>query len=323
MCDVGGPRCSYSQEWLAAKRKLQRSKAYRDASYYEHERLERAARWRFQKEHPKEYQAHLPAREKWQTKAKPLTRRRAEALAKAFPKPAGWTAAEAPLRTKQLALEKALFKDSLPEKLEDVLVYYSQNGHADINGFLRRGERALDDGTREDLASVREHTLRRISELDEIFARAPKSKEPRVLYRHMLVEPGISPRAYAERYFKVGERVTDAAYMSTTEDASYIRGHAFKRSPSEYLVMQIVSRQGVSLQRQDYESAGSVQSWEKERLLPRGTKLRVLAIRSEEFSIDPAREEMRKQFGNLWYAPDIPPKRMTVVQLIDEEALKS
>lgn len=318
MCDVGGLRCEYSQLWLARKRKLARTAAYKEGGDYTRERLERMERWAFQGEHSKDYQAHLPARAKWQTKAAPLPRRKAEALLKTFPATPTMSQEEARAHTKALAEEHEALVEDIYSNEASTLAFYSMTGHESINSYLRLGAKGLPsyEHLSKDMETL---TKERIEVMDKIFERAELSSTPRQLFRHMLVEPGMSPRAFAEKYFKVGERVTDAAYMSTTEDAAYIRGHVFKRQPSEYLVMKILSRQGVSMQRDEYESEGNVQSWEKERLLPRGTKLRVVGIRNDEYSVAEERVDLRKQFGNYWGPAKIPPKRLVTVYLVDED----
>lgn len=320
MCNVGGPRCEYSQLWLARKRKLARTPAYREGGEYARERLEKAERWKFQRDHASAYQAQLPARAKWQTKAAPLPRRQAEAFRKTFPAMPAMGSEEAKAHTQKLAEEHEKLVEDIYSEEASTLGFYAMEGHETINSYLRLGVKGLppDDDLPEDLETL---TKEHIEVMDSVFARAEKSVNPRQLFRHMLVEPGITPRAFAEKYFKVGERVTDAAYMSTTEDPAYIRGHVFKRHPSEYLVMRILSRQGISMQRDEEEIEGDLQSWEKERLLPRGTKLRVVGIRNDEYSIAEEREGLRKQFGRHRGPSKIPPKRLVTVYLIDEEEL--
>lgn len=321
MCNVGGPRCDYSQLWLSRKRKLQRTPEYREASDYGRERLEREARWTFQKEQAPAFQKHLPKTAKWQTKATALPRRQAEALMKKFTPPSVISQAEAEALTHKLAQEHDEVVGDYRSEEASVLGFYAMTGHESINSYLRVGAKGLPqyEDYMEDMEKLTQH---RIAVMDALFEGHEKSFTPRQLYRHMLVEPGISPKAFAEKYFKVGERVSDAAYMSTTEDAAYIRGHAFKRRPSEYLVMKILSRQGVSMKRDEKETVGDLQSWEKERLLPRGTKLRVVGIRNDEYAIAEEREALHKQFGGiLWASDKIPPKRLVTVYLIDEDEL--
>ena len=321
MCNTGGPRCEYSQKWLSRRRKLQRTDDYKNASRSRQKGLERTERWRFQKEYSEEYQKHLPERAKWQRKAKALPRRKAEALARSQPPPKIFTAEEAVAHTAAMAEEhEELLKRLSPDEVH-ALILYTMASHEDINGYLRLGAKGVvtaDEYPNDDRVGF---ARERVAHLDAIFEKAYKHEEPRTLYRHMLVEPGMSPRRYAEKYFKVGERVADPAFMSTSEDPSYIRGHVHKRRPSEYLVMKIVTRKGISLQQYEEEFNGNIQSWEKERLLPRDTKLRVLAVRNEEYSIDDSRYQMKKQFGNGWGQDKILPKRLTTVVLIDEDEL--
>lgn len=322
MCNTGGPRCEYSGRWLLEKRRVQRTKKYKEAHSSEQERILWQCKNDFQKANSKEFKEHLPTREKWQTKARPLPRRRAEALAKTFPKPRTISSEEGTMLAERMNEEATGFREALSEEDAHSLNIYTMTAHSDINGYLRRGPKGIEESYmgEERLDFIKSHA----ENLKRVVGDYPKASEDRVLYRHMLIPAGISPREFANKYFKVGERVRDSGFLSTTEDPAYIAGHAFSRRPSEYVVMQILSKQGVSVQPSERERVGHLQSWEKERLLPAGANFRVVGVRRETLEIDLAREQMHQQFRSRtgYYSDPIPPKNFTIVQLVDETSLE-
>lgn len=323
MCDTGGPRCEYSSRWLLERRRLERSTEYRDGTHYQQKELLRKARNAFQESNPEDFKAHLPARQRWQTKAKPLPRRKMEAVAKTFSKPHILSPEEGAVLAAEMAEEHARLVENLSPDTRHALTTYSMASFEDINGYLRHGLKGIARDTNFPLEERAQQVEERIAGIKELLEQSELSRTPRVLYRHMLSPAGISTREYANKYFKVGERIRDDALLSTTEDPAYIRGHAHSREPSDYVVFQLLSRKGISLQPTDYESVGHLQSWEKERLLPPGTNFRVVGIRREEFSIHEDRRQMHKQFvrPKTGYWNKIPPKNFTVVQLVDEDLL--
>jgi hypothetical protein len=309
MCKTGGPRCEYSYRWSLVKRKIERSQKFKEASSYVQEVMLKEARFKFDSSNSALVIAHLPEKAKWQTKAKPLPRRKCEQLSKLFPKPAMPSQNEALLLTQNLLEEYRALSGRLTQDENRALIQYSITMHKYINGLLREGKKP-DCFTPEELRlSVTAGTLKKT--VDEY----PLATDVRVLYRHLIVPRGVTPREYAAKYFKVGERICDPGFMSTSEDPSYIRAHAYVRHPSNYVVYQVLSRKGVPLQRSE-ERVGDLQSWEKERLLPAGLKLRVVGVRQEEFSVSDDRVDMKKQFSSNKLA--LKPKRFTVVQLMDE-----
>lgn len=316
MCDVGGPRCVYASLWQARKRQLQRSQEFKKANVYEQENLLRVARNTFQQDNSEFFQEHLPKKQRWQTQAKPWTRRKCANLAKTFPFPSTFDLNEAVALTENLVQEFKTLLGSLTRDEENSLYSYSFVGYENINSFLRMGRKPNARFTPYETDLIETH----IKNLDSVVNKGNNPSGPlRALYRHILVPAGISPQSWADKYFKVGERVTDKGFMSTSEDTAYIRAHIHKRHPSDYVVLQILTRQGISLQR-TVEEPGRLQSFEKERLLPRGLPLRVVSVRKTAFTVHPSRVLVRRQFSkdkNLWKA-GIQPKTFTLVRLIDE-----
>lgn len=323
MCDTGGPRCEYSSKWLLERRRVERSRKYREETNYGKEELLRRTRNKFQEAHSEDFQAHLPAREKWQTKATPLPRRQMEALSKTFPTPRVLTPEEGEELAISMSEEHEQLVQDLPTGTRHALNTYSMSSFEDINGYLRRGIKGIAQDTNWPLNERLEQVEERVAAMKELLASAEPASTPRVLYRHMLAPQGITTRKYASKYFKIGERIRDDAFLSTTQDPAYVRGHAHYRSPSEYVVFQILSPKGVSLQSAEREDVGHLQSWEKERLLPSGVNFRVAAIRRESLAIHEDRYQMHKQFNksDYGYWKKIPPKNFIVVQLVDEDLL--
>lgn len=316
MCDVGGPRCEYANKWRNTKRKVMRTTKYKESGDSGRETILEKARNNFDNSNPALVKAHLRKKAKWQTKAKTLTKRHAEKLSKNFPKPETLTPDEALEQTNKLVQTFEKMKENLTLDHINALSAYSMTLHSSINPIMR-GDKVKDGISEKGV----EKTHEKINLIKECFQQADNT-EIKTLYRHLIVPKGLKPREYAEKYFKVGERIRDKGFMSTTMDPGYIRGHAHSRRPSEYIVFQIITRKGISLQREQ-EQVGSVQSFEKEILLPDALNLRVVNIRRESFGIHEDRVQVHKQFNRGYYnANSIPDKFFTVVQLMDEDEIE-
>lgn len=317
MCRAGGRRCEYADALSSVRRKVRRSKQYQQTYPDAQHRMIKDAEKKWKNENPELVQAHMRTREKWQTKAAAMDVAELKRFEKLFPTnikvadPA--TARE---HTTRMYEENQASKEILTDEEWGTLRSYTQISHEVINAILRGNEKDLRHEWGPD--SIERNTVR-VDLMDSAMKKLHTESEPRVLYRHVLVPPGINAEDYAKRYWIEGERVRDDAFLSTTEDPAYIAGHIHKRSPSQYVVLQILSPQGISMQNEEHERIGQVQTFEKERLLPRGTNLRVLSQSRKRINVPPQRAAVHAQFAGA--VSRIKPRTVTVVQLVDESLI--
>lgn len=207
--------------------------------------------------------------------------------------------------------------------VEHSLDIYAGTSFSSINRLLRGTPDPDDRLDSRDLRNLSEH-IRRMQ--NHILSQPEDTA--RTLYRYMPIPAGVKPQDYAEKYFTPGSRIVDPAFMSTTEDPAFIRAHiSTKTHPQEYVMLEIVSPRGVSLQRVE-ERLGSLQSFEKERLLPASTPHRVVETKRLRVSVDDQRHLLHQQFRRGYHfrnpeeAPRITPMHITVIRVIDEEYAK-
>ena len=326
----GGKRCEYSALKRKEHLKLEKTREWINGDSFKRKSLEKDFQKNFQKNNRELFKNHLKSRESWQCDAKALPPEVIKELQKKFfRKPTMLTDEEAQNLNREMFEEFSDLGEKLSKEELNTLHKYTFIGNERLNNFLRKNLKKLKtdyfeyrDPSPEEWESTLKRSQEEIELMDSVFKKKDENKnfKKRTLYRHHIVPAGITPKEFAEKYFKIGERISDPAFLSTTEDPSYIAGHAHNRKPTEYIVYQIISSNGISMVTGPDEREGNVQSWEKERLLNRGTKLRVLGITRNKFGVNPERVVMRKQFGKGYSYPEtIKDKFFTVVQLIDEE----
>ena len=318
MCRAGGRRCELSNELTNVRKRVRRTSAYQNADGRKQEKIIKQAERDFKNQNKELVQKHAPETMPWQTNTQRFPKSRMKRYQNLFEPPKTLSKEESDALQKQMYDEYKSIADS---DAQDALAAYSLYGFELVNKTLRTGKinGALKKG--DDLQRLTEIFNKNLALLDKVTQQ--ESETPRTLYRHHIVPAGWSPREYAEKYFPIGSTISDSAFLSTTEDPAYIAGHFAARKGSNYVVYQIVSRKGVSVVRDEKERHGSVQSFEKERLLPRDSRFRVVGHKREKITVSEEREEIHKQFMNTpFYFKDlIPDRSVTIIQLLDENEI--
>lgn len=194
------------------------------------------------------------------------------------------------------------------------------NGGKDFieNHYLLRKGNAIDPEEADHLILA---AKRDIPELDRVLATyTPQSSEPRKLYRALRVLPNAPGgkttkkdiQRFVEENYKVGETIANKAYTSTSADSDYMLV-ACETKPEQVIVHEIISYKGVPIYRS--RNLGSIQSAEKELLIPRDATFRVVNIIEAEYvSSYPKNKPLPfKVWGKMPQR-----KTFTVVQLIQE-----
>lgn len=307
--EEGGGRCEYS-DMLANVRKKAR---YKYRGEYDRERRVTKAVNDWKDAHPEIVKAHLPEKMPFHfiPKDRPVPKELLKMLTPSSRVPInGKTTPEERLQSVIDMHEEFTEWESRLEIDElRAISSYTMTSFDKINTFLRKKgflhklkEDYHGSVSEYEYKRVKERTEEQVSALKSAFKKVTTKDEPRKLYRFFRVPAGVTPKEYVERYLKTGEGFTDAAFMSTTSDPEFIMAHMHDRNGGTknkaYVVMEILTKQGQSVQPQPYTSAGHVQSLENEVLLPAGTKLRVTGFNPiQRFEYGSDRKDLYGQYN--------------------------
>lgn len=191
--------------------------------------------------------------------------------------------------------EYNVLKEVINDDEENALRGYSYVGYEAINKFLR--------GTPLESISSTKNFQTTVDKLDSVFKKHdeiyPMPEKPRKLYRYVKFKTPEQKEEFMKNFTESGV-FEEKAFMSTTEDPSFIAGyyHKWKSHINDMVVLEIETKKGLSLQIEE-EEEGNLQSWEKERLLPRGMKFVIGENSQKSYKIDSSREKMRHYFRKL------------------------
>jgi hypothetical protein len=306
----GGGRCDYA-DMIANVRKKARYK-YRDSpSRRERKVTEAVNAWK--DAHPEIVKAHLPEKMPFQytPKDRPVPKELLTMLTPSSRVPV--TGASTPEDRLQAVIkmheEFTEWENRLELDERRAVGSYTMSAFEKMNTFLRK--KGFNHKLREDYSykisqeefdRVRDRTKEQVDALKSAFKKVTSKEEPRKLYRFFRVPAGVTPKEYVERYLQTGEGFSDPAFMSTTSDPEFIMAHMHDRNKGTknkaYVVMEILTKQGQSVQPQPYTRSGHVQSLENEVLLPAGTKLRVVGFNPvQRFEYGSDRRDLHGQYN--------------------------
>lgn len=332
----GGKRCEHAESYNNAKkrivRKLAKEKSHLGVYGYD---IVKALN-KFLEDNPDVAYARLPKRETFNCKpaskrpipkdiAAILNRSRGQAIT-------GHSEFERLAVTQQLNEEYMRYADEIWDPRSEAAVHqYSMAGYLSINSYLR-GRRYYKQWAYMDNIETYDkyaegYVIPKIADLDRAFEDVPKDAPIRKTYRLFEVPPGIKPEDYIEQYMKTGEGFHEKGFMSTSADPEFTMMSAMQkngfRKNKKYIIIEVVSNRGISLQSAQRESRGNIQSLEKEILLPRDSKFRIAGVKkSQKFRLAdkrpdlmfPSRRSNRQFVEGLEY-------NLPLVQLVDETVI--
>jgi hypothetical protein len=333
MCQTkaeGGKRCEYADKLSTVRRKAQRKHANEYGAYSLIEKD--VAAWK--NEHPDLVKEHLPETQPFQVAPlhTVIPEHVRQLLTPVQEIITGLPADQQAEHTEELFQQRQNWLAELDKDHKDAVRQYSQHFYEVLNRALRRnGLSALlkrePHYKNQDLqARVKKIT----HDLDEALAAAPQTEEPRKLYRYFKVPDGMNAKDYMKKYFVPGQDFKEPGYMSTTTDPEYLMAIAHQNDHStknnRYIMMEILTKQGASLQSNKESRSGDIQSLEREVLLPRNMKLRIATVKAtKKFQFASTRDNL---FGQERHSRWLPEKsfyqegqsmNLTFVQLVDEK----
>lgn len=336
---AGGQRCQYADQ-LANVRHKARYK-HRDDEYDMEREVDKAVtQWK--KENPEMVKNHLPETQLFQTppKSKPIpSSLKALLTDKGTTTVTGGDEAYNKATTEKAYEDYKSWHENLTREEENEVVYYSQYGYEMTNAMLRRS--GIHDLLRLNphrKGDWKERAVKNKTNLDSALSKVEKPEEPRKLYRYYKVPAGVTPTEFMEKYFTKGEGFTEKGFMSTSVDPELIMAHLHQESKgkknAQFIVMEILTKQGGSLQKRAYSSSSSVQTMEKEYVLPRNMKFRIADVRKNQtFEFGSERKDLYSSFAtsNSIYSKDMFPgqklfrpgdkRKFPLIQLVDEQLI--
>lgn len=339
----GGQRCDYSDQITNVRKKAKYK--YRNIPLSQQEKLVKEAVTKWKKANKQIVLEHLPETCSFQIapgrKPLPDSIKTMLTVKSTTPVTAG-SQEEQETVTERMYHEHEKWVEVLKEEEEWSVSNYAMNGYIQINALLRR--KGINEMIREnpDLkdGGWKDKTRTRISEIDSALKKASelnKHREPHRLYRFYKVPDGVTPTQFIEKYFQEGEGYTDRGYMSTSADPEFIMSSLHKKNKGKrninYVVMEIVTKQGASLQASIQGQSGNIQSLEKEYLLPRNMKFRIAGVRKQQvFEFGSARSDLYSHHATNWHTGSIPDyetifqpgdtRRFPMIQLVDEKLIR-
>lgn len=314
MCQLGGGnnRCEYA-DMLSNVRKKARNK-YRGEHRIEYKVEDEVRAW--QAAHPDLVRKHLPERMPFQcaTKDRPVPKELVAILTPSSRVPVTGAMSKEERLEKVVAMNKAFedWETRLNNEEANAVNSYTMHGFTLMNSVLRKKgfSQAMKKDytyarTKEAVDEIRDRTKNQIKSMKSAMKKSVKNSEPRKLYRFFRIPAGITPTEYMEKYLATGEGFSDPAFMSTTTDPEFIMAHMYDRNNGArnhgYIVMEILTKQGQSLQRYPYQSPGNIQSMESEVILPAATKLRVVGHnKAQRFEYGSERKDLYQQYKSGW-----------------------
>lgn len=312
MCNVGGGdnRCEYA-DMITNVRKKARYK-YREDQYDRERKVEKDVR-KWKDANPELVKAHLPEKMPFHftPKDRPIPKELTAMLTPSSRVPVtGKGSAEerqAAVKTLNESYEK--WKERLNLDEDRSVGYYTMAGFSLMNAVLRKKgfhaelKKEFSYVKNEDEASeILSRTKEQVASLKSALKKSTPMSEPRKLYRFFRVPAGVTPTEFMEKYLATGEGFSDPAFMSTTADPEFIMSHMHDRNEGKtnhgYVVMEILTKQGQSLQQYPFARPGNIQSMESEVLLPAGTKLRVAGHNKvQRFEYGSDRKDLHQQYN--------------------------
>lgn len=298
----GGNRCVYADQISNVRKKAR----YKYRGQYDVEReVEKAVR-KWKEQNRDLVKEHLPETQPFQTESsgKRIPAHLLTQLSQGSRDIITGLPEEARLEeTKKLYEQQEEWTKKLTPEEDHVAYNYALNFYELINRYLRRSGLADLFRTNPFYKEMdwKMRCKNATKDMDAALKKAPVPDKPRKVYRYFKVPDGVSPVEYMERYFKKGEGFQDAAYMSTTTDPEFLLATLHDKNKGTrnhgYVIMEILIKNGVSLQPRAESRSGNIQSLEKEIILPRNKTFTIVGTRrSQKFGFASDRRDLSNHY---------------------------
>lgn len=224
--------------------------------------------------------------------------------------------------------QNEVWMNALNKKERNAIVQYSMNGYIEVNGVLRgtKGWHHSSLIQKAHLPQEKQRVQEQVTSIDTALEKASGTGRNQPLYRYYKVPDGVPVDRYVKEILLPAGGHKDKGFLSTTANPLHALAAIYKRNDSldlnGYVVMEIWTQRGASLQRDDEARPGDVQSQEQEILLPRNTGLRFLESGRMRHQFDEVPVELENRFNNrsvIGRKLSVPLLRMIDEELVREE----
>ena len=201
--------------------------------------------------------------------------------------------------------ESKTWRSKITEEEAWALSRYSFTSYVDINPYLYNNGFVEENNDK-----IKISVERTVKLIDSALAKATPSNTARLLYRSYKVK---NMDSFLQEH-KVGNVITLNAYTSTTLDSDLMVHRSRKYKADSFAVYEIVSKNGVAIHPEENLSPSgfSIQDIEREVLLPRDSKMKVISVLKNVPFVSTHTDRRVLEFTRTARR-----KNFTVVQLID------
>lgn len=278
----GGRRCPHSTKLATIRRTARRRllSTSTHASRYELAKVQKEAVEKYLKANPDVAKELLPVTNEFNNGERVRSSGR---KLKAFANENFGPIAVVLPETEKMAEEFAEMEQAWTRDEFNAVIQYTINGFDKVNAYLRNKtyfrKLILEDSPPESYAAEKEYVINRIQNLKSAVLKGQgRVTEPRKVYRYVRLPDGVSPSEYVDKYITPGNIMQNPGFLSTSTDPGFVLTHMLAKSTQKYVVLEILTKQGVSVQEDFESSAGNVQSLEHEVLMAPDSKFAVVDV---------------------------------------------
>lgn len=308
MCVAGGKRCEYSDALSNVRKKVRSKNKGENVAKHDLERAVALEVRTFQEKNPELVRAHMPEKLGFHyTPRKKEVSSELKTLLGDYSQPVKGVGGDAKAEFfLNMFNRNKEWQKNLTQDEQNSLHNYTLSAFEYINPFFRRhGFTAYMKEHAYMWASYgRDGFIQRLrdqaNDIDSALKKRPEPETPDKLYRFYRVPAGVSPAVFIKKYLPKGGGFKDRGFLSASTDPEYIAAHIMDRSASKkntgYVVLEMLSDRGGSLQMRDEPDPGWVQSLESEILLPRNTGFQIVDSGKKDFVFNKHREDLEQRF---------------------------
>lgn len=232
---------------------------------------------------------------------------------------------------KELYEQNEQWWENMDEDEQNAVSSYVMNGYLPVNGILRgRSEWKKDFPFRkEEWPEHMSQFKKNIAFLDSAMEKAPATRRDQPLYRYYRIPAGVNRKEYIEKVLTVSGGHKDKAFMSTTANPLHALAQMYKKNQrhskrglDDYVLLEIWTNQGASLQQEEEARVGDIQSQEHEVLLPRNTGLRFIESGTLRHTFEETPVELQTTFGGTMRSVVGRKLSVPVIRMIDEKLIR-
>lgn len=309
MCVAGGKRCEYADAISNVRKKVRSKNKGKGVARHDLAREVSLEVRSFQEKNPALVRAHMPDKLGFHySPPKKEVSEELKALLGDYSQPVKGVDGDAKAEFfLNMFNRNKEWQGKITQSEQDSLHNYTLSAFEYINPFFRRHgftsymkEHAYmweHRGREEFIKRLRDQA----TDLDNALTKTSKPETPDKLYRFYRVPAGVSPAVFIKKYFPKGGGFKDRGFLSASTDPEYIAAHIMDRSSGKknkgYVVLEMLSDRGGSLQMREEPDPGWVQSLESEILLPRNTGFQIVDTGKKDFVFNKHREDLEQRFS--------------------------